>query len=49
MANTSFNQISTVLNALAEQATGAAQLTPVNTSEFMSVATTTLATGYKLK
>lgn len=46
MANTSFNQISTVLNALAEQATGAAQLTPTNTSEFMSVATTTLATGY---
>lgn len=46
MPNTSFNQISSILNNLAEQATGKAQITPTNTAEFMSVATTTLSTGY---
>ena len=46
MPNTSFNQISSILNNIAEQATGKAQITPTNTAEFMSVATTTLATGY---
>lgn len=46
MANTSFNQISTVLNSICEQATGKASITPTNTAEFMSVATTTLNAGY---
>lgn len=46
MPNTSFNQISSILNNIAEQATGKAQITPTNTAEFMSVATTTLSTGY---
>lgn len=46
MPNTSFNQIASILNNIAEQATGKAQITPTNTAEFMSVATTTMATGY---
>lgn len=46
MPNTSFNQISSILNNIAEQATGKAQITPTNTAEFMSVATTTMSTGY---
>ena len=46
MPNTSFNQISTVLNSICEQATGKASITPTNTAEFMSVATTTLSAGY---
>ena len=46
MPNESYKQIALVLNELAEQATGAKQLTPTNTSEFMSVATTALAAGY---
>lgn len=46
MANTSFNQISAILNSISEQATGKSQITPTNTSEFMSVATTTLSVGY---
>lgn len=46
MANTSFNQISTLLNSICEQATGKASITPTNTAEFMSVATTALNAGY---
>lgn len=46
MPNTSFNQIASILNNIAEQATGKAQITPTNTAEFMSVATTTMSTGY---
>ena len=46
MANTSFNQISQIMNSICEQATGKAQITPTNTSEFMSVATTALSVGY---
>lgn len=42
----SFNQISTILNAIAEQATGRTDLTSVDTSSFITVATTTLKTGY---
>ena len=41
-----FNQLSTVLNSIASQATGKAQITPVNTNEFVSLAQTTLKTGY---
>lgn len=41
-----FNQLSTVLNSMAEQATGAAQITPTNTYEFVSLGITTLKTGY---
>lgn len=41
-----FNQLSTVLNSIATQATGKAQITPVNTNEFVSLAQTTLKTGY---
>lgn len=44
--NTNFNQISTIINALAEQATGAKQITPTNDAEFMSVATLVYKTGY---
>ena len=40
-----FNQLSTVLNSIASQATGKAQITPVNTNEFVSLAQTTLKTG----
>ena len=46
MPNTSFNQISQIMNSICEQATGKAQITPTNTSEFMSVATTALSVGY---
>ena len=41
-----FNQLATVLNSIATQATGKAQITPVNTNEFVSLAQTTLNTGY---
>lgn len=41
-----FNQLATVLNAITQQATGRKTLTPTNTSEFISVATTALKTGY---
>lgn len=41
-----FNQLSTVLNSIVQQATGTAQMTPTNTSEFISVAQTALKTGY---
>lgn len=46
MNDLSQNQIFTVMNNIAQQATGKAQITPVNTSEFVSVAQTTLLTGY---
>lgn len=41
-----FNQLSTVLNSIVQQATGKAVLTPTNTGEFVSVAQTALKTGY---
>lgn len=40
-----FNQISTVLTGIVEQATGETVLTPTNTSDFVSVATTALKNG----
>jgi hypothetical protein len=41
-----FNQVSTLLKSVAEQATGKAALAALNTSEFVSVAQTELKTGY---
>lgn len=41
-----FNQLSTVLNGIVSQATGVSNITPTNTSEFVSVAQTALKTGY---
>jgi len=41
-----FNQLSTILNEIHTQATGKTELAPVNTSEFVSVANTTLQAGY---
>lgn len=41
----SFNQLSTLLNGIASQVTGAAGIAPVNTNEFVSVAQTTLLAG----
>lgn len=41
-----FNQLATVLNSIASQATGKAALTANNTGEFISVAQTALKTGY---
>lgn len=41
-----FNQLSTVLNAINAQATGTQTIAPVNTSEFVSVGQTLLKTGY---
>jgi hypothetical protein len=41
-----FNQLSTVLNSIAAQATGKAALTATNTGEFVSVAQTALKAGY---
>lgn len=40
-----FNQLSTLLNGIASQATGATGIAPVNTNEFVSVAQTTLLAG----
>ena len=40
-----FEQIATVLNSIAQQATGQAQLTATNTSDFITVAQTTLKAG----
>ena len=40
-----FEQIVTVLNSIAQQATGQAQLTATNTSDFITVAQTTLKAG----
>lgn len=42
----SFNQVSTLLNSIVQQATGQATITPTNTSEFVSVAQTALKAGY---
>ena len=41
-----FNQCATLLSAINKQATGQSALAPANTAEFVSVAQTTLATGY---
>lgn len=41
-----FNQLATILNSIASQATGKATLTATNTGEFVSVAQTALKTGY---
>lgn len=47
MANDlSFEQISTVLTSIVEQATGQSPLVPANTSNFISVATKALESGY---
>lgn len=47
MANDlSFNQLSTVLTEITNQATGVANITPVDTSSFVTVAQTALKTGY---
>ena len=47
MANDlSFNQLSTVLTEIANQATGVNNIAPVDTSSFVSVAQTALKTGY---
>lgn len=40
-----FNQVSTLLKSIVNQATGQSILTPTNTSEFVSVATTALKNG----
>lgn len=42
----SFNQVATLLNAITSQVTGQTELTPTNTNEFVSLATTALKTGY---
>lgn len=42
----SFNQVATLLNAITSQATGQTEITPTNTNEFVSLATTALKTGY---
>lgn len=42
----SFNQVAILLNAITSQATGQTELTPTNTNEFVSLATTALKTGY---
>lgn len=47
MANDlSFNQLSTVLTAITNQATGVNNIAPVDTSSFVTVAQTALKTGY---
>lgn len=40
-----FNQLSTILNGIQSQVTGASAIAPVNTSEFVTVAQTVLKTG----
>lgn len=42
----SFNQLSTVLTAITNQATGVNNITPLDTSSFVSVAQTALKSGY---
>ena len=42
----SFSQLATILNAVNRQATGIDNITPTNVGEFVSVAQTTLLTGY---
>lgn len=47
MANTmSFHQLATVLNSIVSQATGTTQITPTDTSSFVSLAQVGLQTGY---
>lgn len=46
MPNLSFNDCSTLLASINAQATGRTGITPTNAAEFVSVAQTTLATGY---
>lgn len=47
MANDlTFNQVSTVLNAINQQATGSSSLAPVDTSSFVSMANSLLKMGY---
>lgn len=41
-----FNQLSTVLSDITQQATGQKAAAPVNTADFVSMATTALKTGY---
>ena len=41
-----FQQSSTLLNAVLEQMTGTSSLAPVTEDEFVAVATTALQTGY---
>ena len=41
----SFEQSASILNAVASQATGTAQITPQNTAQFVSRAQTTLRPG----
>lgn len=41
-----FNQVSTLLKSITDQATGTTNITPTNTNEFVSVAQTALKTGY---
>lgn len=43
--NLTFNQLSTLLNGVQSQVTGASAIAPVNTNEFVSVAQTVLKTG----
>lgn len=42
----SFEQVATILTAIADQATGTTNLVPTDTASFMTLATTTLKTGY---
>lgn len=46
MANLSFNDCATLLASINQQATGRVGATPTNAADFISVAQTTLATGY---
>lgn len=46
MANLTFNDCSTLLASINQQATGRVGVTPTTSAEFISVAQTTLATGY---
>ena len=41
-----FNQLATVLNSIVSQATGTAQITPADETQFISVAQVGLKTGY---
>ena len=46
MPNLSFNDCATLLASINQQATGRVSVTPTNAAEFVSVAQTTLASGY---
>ena len=41
-----FEQVSTLLNSIYNQATGKSAITPTTTSDFVSLAQTTLQAGY---